>query len=74
MKHHVPMQSTDERAVCLEQNKGMTYQMMHEILCAVEEYGAELNIELKRNLKKQCYRAPRFLRETLEVKEKKLKK
>lgn len=57
----------DRRAVCMEENKGMTYQMMHEILCTVEEYGAELNIEIKRKLKKQCQRAPRFLRETLEV-------
>ena len=44
-----------------------TYQAMHEILCAAVEYGAELNIELKRKLKSQCILAPRFLRETLEV-------
>ncbi len=39
--------------------------MLYEILCAVEEYGAELNIELKRKLQKKCIMAPRFLRETL---------
>lgn len=44
----------------------MTYQMMYEILCAAEEYGAELNMELKRRLKRQCLFAPRFLRESLE--------
>jgi len=52
---------------CLVQNRSATYQMMHEILCTVEEYGAELNVELKRKLKKQCQAAPRFLRETLEL-------
>lgn len=51
---------------CLGEQKHKTYQMMHEILCAVEEYGAEVNIELKRKLQKKCLRAPRFLRETLE--------
>ena len=57
----------DRRAFCLEENRELTYQMMHEILCTVEEYGAELNIELKRKMKRQCQRAPRFLRETLEL-------
>ena len=52
---------------CLGQNKEQTYQTMHEILCTVEEYGAEINTELKRKLQKQCQRAPRFLRETLET-------
>lgn len=41
--------------------------MLCEILCTVEEYGAELNVELKRSLQKRCIRAPRFLRETLET-------
>ncbi len=52
---------------CLKENRLYTYQMMYEILCAVEEYGAELNVELKRGLQKKCIMAPRFLRETLEV-------
>ncbi len=45
----------------------VTYQMIYQILCAAEEYGAELNMELKRRLKRQCLFAPRFLRESLEV-------
>lgn len=57
----------EKRAECLGEEKLRTYQMMYEILCTVEEYGAELNIELKRKLKRQCQRAPRFLRETLET-------
>ena len=41
--------------------------MVYEIMAAAEEYGAELNVELKRRLQKRCVMAPRFLRETLEV-------
>lgn len=52
---------------CLGEKRLQTYQMMYDILCAVEEYGAELNVELKRKLQKQCIMAPRFLRETLET-------
>lgn len=55
------------RDACLSENRVQTYQMMHEILCTVEEYGAEINIELKRKLQTKCMHAPRFLRETLET-------
>ena len=57
----------ENREMCLGEKRVYTYQAMHEILCAAVEYGAELNIELKRELKSQCILAPRFLRETLEV-------
>ena len=57
----------ENKESCLGENRVRTYQAMHEILCAAAEYGAELNVELKRKLKKQCILAPRFLRETLEV-------
>lgn len=57
----------ENREECLGEKHFQTYQMMYEILCTVEDYGAELNIELKRRLQKQCIMAPRFLRETLEV-------
>lgn len=53
--------------VCLGEKRPQTYQMMYEILCAVEEYGAELHMELKKSLQKRCIMAPRFLRETLEA-------
>lgn len=57
----------EKRHECLGENKLDTYQMVCEILYTVEDYGAEINTELKRKLQKQCIRAPRFLRETLEV-------
>ena len=56
----------EQRGECLGEKYSVTYQMMYEILCAAEEYGAELNMELKRRLKRQCLFAPRFLRESLE--------
>lgn len=60
-------ENCERKEWCLGENRVHTYQMVYEILCAVEEYGAELNIELKRSLQKRCIMAPRFLRETLEV-------
>lgn len=60
-------ESCENREVCLKDKRVETYQRMYEILCAVEKYGAEINIELKRKLQKQCILAPRFLRETLEA-------
>lgn len=60
-------ENCEKKAWCLGENRVHTYQMLYEILCTVEEYGAELNIEVKRSLQKRCILAPRFLRETLEV-------
>lgn len=57
----------DKRNWCLCENRIHTCQMVYEILCTAEEFGAELNVEIKRKLQKKCDRAPRFLRETLEV-------
>lgn len=57
----------EKRAWCMGENEISTYQMVYEILSAVEEYGMELNMEIKRKLRKRCIQAPRFLRETLEV-------
>ena len=57
----------ENREECLGEKQVYTHQMLYEILGAVEDYGAELNVELKRKLKKQCLMAPRFLRESLEA-------
>ena len=60
-------ENCEKKDKCLGENRLHAYQMLYEILCTVEEYGAELNVELKRSLQKRCIRAPRFLRETLET-------
>lgn len=57
----------EKKEWCLNENRVHTYQMVYELLCTVEEYGAELSVEVKRKLQKKCMMAPRFLRETLEV-------
>ncbi|MCI9216457.1 SpoIIE family protein phosphatase [Lachnospiraceae bacterium 42-17] len=57
----------ENREECLGERRLQTYQMMYKILCTAQEYGAELNVELKRDLQRQCIKAPRFLRETLET-------
>lgn len=57
----------EKKEWCLGENRVHTSQMLYEILCTVEDYGAELSIELKRSLHKRCILAPRFLRETLET-------
>ena len=44
------------------ENRVHTYQMLYEILCAVEEYGAELNIELKRKLQKKMHHGAQILK------------
>ena len=56
----------ERRDACGEEDPQKAAQMVYEIIAAAEEYGAELNIELKRGLQKKCVMAPRFLRETLE--------
>lgn len=43
------------------------HDMLKEILCTVEKYGAELNIEVKRKMQKKCTYAPQFLRAILDV-------
>lgn len=59
--------SCEHREICMREEKERIHQMIREILCAVEIYGIELNMELKRRLQKECILAPRFLRETLET-------
>ena len=59
--------SCKKKEECLEKNRVHTYQMVYELLCTVEEYGTQLNVEMKRKLQKRCIQAPRFLRETLDT-------
>ena len=42
----------ERKEVCLGERREKTYQMMYEIMCAAEEYGAELNMELKKRHEK----------------------
>lgn len=53
--------------VCLGEDAFLTYQMVHEVFCTIEDYGVELNTEVKRKIQKRCIQAPRFVRVVLEV-------
>lgn len=59
--------SCEKRNWCLGENRSHTCRMVYEILYTAEEYGAELNTEVKRKLQKKCELAPRFQQETLEA-------
>lgn len=52
---------------CWGENFVHTYQLGYEIFSAIENYGNELNVEVKRKLQKCCVKAPRFLRGMLDV-------
>ena len=59
--------SCENREHCLRQEKERTGQLIYELLCTIERYGTELNVDMKRKLQRSCIQAPRFLRTTLEV-------
>ncbi|MGN0393670.1 MAG: SpoIIE family protein phosphatase [Bariatricus sp.] len=59
--------SCERREHCTSQNREQTDLLIYDLLCTVEKYGTELNVEMKRKLQKSCIQAPRFLRTTLEV-------
>ena len=52
---------------CVDEKDAEIIRMLRELLDVIEEYGAEINIETKRKLQKECQQAPRLLREALEV-------
>lgn len=59
--------SCEKRRECYERQKDELYDLVYEILETIEKYGTELNVETKRKLQRYCVRAPKFLRETMEV-------
>jgi len=59
--------SCEKREECIAENSIAVYQLIYEILHAAEDYGSNLNLEIRRKLQKKCIMAPRFLRESLEA-------
>ena len=41
--------------------------MIREVICTIEKYGAELNVEVKRKMQKKCIHAPQFLRAVVDL-------
>ncbi|WP_073110824.1 SpoIIE family protein phosphatase [Hespellia stercorisuis] len=54
-------------AWCWGEQQVGTWQMGYEVLAAIDTYGNELNVEMKRKLQNRCVRATQFLKETLDV-------
>lgn len=53
--------------LCLGRGRGSTYEMLWEIFRTVENYGTELNVEVKRKIQKKCVQAPKILRNAIEL-------
>ncbi len=51
----------ERSSFCREQD------MLRELLYTVENYGAELNVEIKRKTQRKCVHAPQFIRAVLDV-------
>ena len=58
-------QKCEKCAWCWGEDFVHTYQMGYEVLSAVDSYGSELNMEIKRKLAQRCVQAPRYLRRLL---------
>lgn len=59
---------------CERKEVCFAHGMLQEIIGAIEDYGAELNIEIKRKMQKKCHYAPQFLRAALDVYENEMQK
>ena len=44
----------ERKSLCLGEGRDRTRQMVYEIMAAAEEYGAELNVELRGNCRKSA--------------------
>ena len=55
------------RQDCQEVHKLQTHRLIYELLSTVEKFGADLNVEMERKLRKRCVRPTEFLGETLEA-------
>lgn len=55
------------REICLGRERKATYGLIWNVFQAVENWGTELNVEVKRNIQRNCTQAPKFLRKAIEV-------
>ena len=57
----------ENKGNCFEKGYRRTNDMIREVVCTIENYGAELNVEVKRKIQKQCVQAPQFLKAILDA-------
>ena len=55
------------KQVCLTKDLRKTHELAWEVFRAIEGYGTELNIEVKRKVKNGCIDAQRFIKNAIEV-------
>ncbi len=65
VKEEICKKCSDYRE-CGQKDGFQIRQMLYEIFCVAEDYGAELNVEFKRGIQSRCRQAPRFLRKALD--------
>ena len=55
------------RDLCLGSSRAKTYGLLWKVFQAIEDCGSELNIEIKRELKRSCVQAPKLLKNTFDI-------
>jgi len=53
--------------MCYGREKYRTFEMIREVFLTIENYGVELNVEIKRKIQKNCVQAPKFLKNALDI-------
>lgn len=59
--------SCRHRDECLKQEGFVVRQMMQEVFYGIEDYGTELNVELRRSIQGRCKNASRFFRVVMDA-------
>lgn len=55
------------KEICQNKKRESMCVILREVVSTVENYGAELNVEIKRKIQKKCVQAPQLLKVILEV-------
>lgn len=56
-----------KESVCLGREIRKTYELAWEIFRAIENYGVELSIEVRRKVKNQCIQSEKFIQSAVEI-------
>lgn len=53
--------------MCLGRERRHTFELVRDIFRTIENYGTELNVEIKRKIQKNCVQAPKLMRNALDA-------
>lgn len=65
--HRKVCASCEEYEICMKERQKEMRQFIYDLLLTIENYGADLNIEMKRKLEKRCCASEELLEELLEA-------